>query len=191
MAPRAGQVAEVKLRDADHSLAAQPIVRVGPLRGQRMEPFAPVRERRDADRLRLDKPTGPTAPATDTRRRQGSPQSQGPLCRLCRSRGRQHPYHKQRCSHCGVELHLVARIPARSGPRVASARSARPRHSSSSDKRIQKGDRKEVVSAPLYIVHVGMNSGSEIVRVRTRRAARRRTRARRIRRSRRAAAAIR
>jgi hypothetical protein len=39
MVPRAGQVAEVKLRDADHSLAAQPIVRVGSLRGQRIEPL--------------------------------------------------------------------------------------------------------------------------------------------------------
>src|SRR4029077_3352732 len=38
-APGAGQVAEVMLRDADHFLAAQPIVRVGSLRGQRMEPL--------------------------------------------------------------------------------------------------------------------------------------------------------
>jgi hypothetical protein len=38
-APRAGLVAEVMLRDADHSLAAQPIVRVGSLRGQCMKPL--------------------------------------------------------------------------------------------------------------------------------------------------------
>ena len=32
--PSAGEVTEVKLRDADHSLAVKPIVRVGSLRGQ-------------------------------------------------------------------------------------------------------------------------------------------------------------
>lgn len=39
MAPRAGLVAEQMLRRADQAFADQPIVRIGPARGQGVEPL--------------------------------------------------------------------------------------------------------------------------------------------------------
>ena len=116
MAPRAGLVAEVMLRDADHSLAAQPIVRVGSLRGQRMEPLR-----------QFESNAKPTAGGVMSPQAPQRPQSVLGIVKALRNlkvSGVGHaglgvgstPTIHQRFSHCGVELHLVARIRARSGP---------------------------------------------------------------------------
>ena len=59
MATRAEQIAQVMLRRTDHSFADQPVVRVGPLRRQNMEP---LRQGQSDAMLAADDAKGPQAP---------------------------------------------------------------------------------------------------------------------------------
>ena len=114
MAPRAEQIAQVILRCADHSLADQAIVRVGPLRRQSIEPLSQGQS--DAMLAAVDA-KGPQAPE----RAQlvlGIVKALRNLEGLCPDRadlGNGTSGIHQRCRKRGVELHLAARVPARSG----------------------------------------------------------------------------
>ena len=114
MAPRAEQIAQVILRRTDHSLADQAIVRVGPLRRQSIEPLSQGQS--DA-MLAADDAKGPQAPE----RAQlilGVTEALRNLEGLCPGRadlGNGTSGIHQRCRKRGVELHLAARVPARSG----------------------------------------------------------------------------
>src|SRR6266571_6854726 len=116
MSPRAGLVAEVMLRDADHSRTVQPIVRVGSLRGQRKQPLR-----------YFEGNAMPTAGVVISPQAYQRPQPILGIVKALRDlkgtfvgdaglgAGRT-PTMDQRCSHCAVELHLVAHIPARFRP---------------------------------------------------------------------------
>ena len=114
VAPRAEQIAQVILRRTDHSLADQPIVRVGPLRRQSIESLSQGQS--DA-LLAAHYAKGPQAPE----RAQlvlGVTKALRNLEGLCPDRfdlGNGTSGIHQRCRKRGLELHLAARVPARSG----------------------------------------------------------------------------
>ena len=116
MAPRAGQVAEIMLRDADHSLADQPIVRVGSLRGQRMEPLRQFESNAMPTAGGVISPQAPQRPQPVLGIVKALRNLEGPCVGHADLGAGRTPTMNQRCAHRGVELHLVARIPARSGP---------------------------------------------------------------------------
>ena len=114
MAPRAEQIAQIILRRTDHSLADQAIVRIGPLRRQRIEPLSQCQS--DAMLTAADV-KGPQAPeraqlvldvVKALRNLEG-------LCPDRADLGNGTSAIHQRCRKRGVELHLAARVPARSG----------------------------------------------------------------------------
>ena len=115
MSPRAGLVAQKMLRRADHPLADEAIVWVGPLRSQSTEPLRQCKSG--------EMPTTGDVRDPQARKRAqlilGIFQAIGDLESL-------HPGRAdlgncstsvtcQRCAQCGVELHLAARVPARCG----------------------------------------------------------------------------
>ena len=114
MAPRAEQIAQVILRRTDHSLADQAIVRVGSLRRQSIEPLSQGQS--DAMPAVADA-KGPQAPeraqlvlgvAEALRNLEG-------FCPDCADLGNGTSCIHQRCRKRGVELHLAAGVPSRSG----------------------------------------------------------------------------
>ena len=115
MAPRAGQVAQIMLRDPDQSLADQAIVRIRLLRCQSIRTFAPrARATRCWPLAGVKEPQAPERAQLIL----GVIKALRNLKGLCPGRadlGNGTSGIHQRCRKRGVELHLAARVPARSG----------------------------------------------------------------------------
>src|SRR6476619_4487848 len=101
------------LRDADHSLAVQPIVRS--LRGRRIEPLRQFESNAIPTASGVIAPQAPQRPQPVLGIVKALRTLKGPCVGYAGLGAGSTPKINQRGSHRGAELHLVARIPALSG----------------------------------------------------------------------------
>ena len=144
MAPRTDLVAKKMFGHAHHALAEQPIARVRPTRCQIMELLR-----------KWQRSTVSTAPGVIEIQAPESAQLVLGVAKALRDVEclRERRAHlgslRCRCAQRGVQPHFLARVPVPPVPRAPSACLARLRHSSSSDRRIQRGTAAAVSATPI------------------------------------------